>query len=288
MFPGPGVSMTASPQSGQPLARLAELAEVVSLRQQLPFNMGMARVGNPSPTDGLVQLSIPVRSEDHQHGSVSAVLSKRPSLHDVHVATKRPKMAVGKSSVASTSDDEDDQSEDTNDDLKDVRFREYQAEIWSEKFEDLCEFRRQYGHCHVSHTFTDNAPLAQWVKRQRYQFKLKLEGKRSTLSDERVRLLNQIGFIWNSHDVVWEERWYELLAFKQMHGHCIVPSNYDKNPQLAIWVKVRTNIWAVCVVIGRETDGLSLNFFHSIFPGFIVRSGNAGNSNSGKKTSLRA
>ena len=29
-----------------------------------------------------------------------------------------------------------------------VRFREYQAEIWSEKFEELCTFRRFYGHCH--------------------------------------------------------------------------------------------------------------------------------------------
>lgn len=225
-------------QSGQPLARLAELADVVSRRQQLPFTgMGMTIAGNPAPpgTDSLTQRSVPVRSEG-QPGAVSSGLRKRPSLPEVLVSTKRPKM-VGKPSSTSTSDDEDDQSEDSNDELKDVRFREYQAEIWSEKFEDLCEFRRQYGHCHVPHTFTDNAPLAQWVKRQRYQFKLKLEGKRSTLSDERVRLLNQIGFIWNSHDVVWEERWYELLAFKQMHGHCIVPSNYDKNPQLAIWVK---------------------------------------------------
>ena len=93
---------------------------------------------------------------------------------------------------------------------------------------------------------------AQWVKRQRYQYKLKLEGKRSTLSDERVKLLNQIGFIWNSHDVVWEERWHELIAFKNTHGNCIVPSNYDKNPQLAVWVKVcvyRIDVFIIIVAI---------------------------------------
>lgn len=243
--------MKASPQSGQPLTRLAELAEVVSRRQQLPFGMGMTMLGNnPSATESLVQRSIPLHPEDQLNPvSVSAVLRKRPSIPEVVAApSKRPKL-TGKLSSTSTSDDEDDQSEDSNDELKDVRFREYQAEIWSEKFEDLCEFRRQYGHCHVPHTFTDNAPLAQWVKRQRYQFKLKLEGKRSTLSDERVRLLNQIGFIWNSHDVVWEERWYELLAFKQIHGHCIVPSNYDKNPQLAIWVKVRILVCCISMMM---------------------------------------
>jgi hypothetical protein len=37
-----------------------------------------------------------------------------------------------------------------------VRFREYQAEIWSEKFEELCLFRREHGHCHVPHHFQEN------------------------------------------------------------------------------------------------------------------------------------
>lgn len=117
-----------------------------------------------------------------------------------------------------------------------VQFREYQAEIWSEKFEDLCEYRKCYGNCHVPQHYK-NAALAQWVKRQRYQYMLKTSGKRSTLSDDRVRLLNKIGFIWNSHDAVWEERWNELLQFKRVHGHCNVPSKYEENPSLAIWVK---------------------------------------------------
>lgn len=118
-----------------------------------------------------------------------------------------------------------------------VRFREYQAEIWSEKFEELCTFRRFHGHCHVPHHYNQNAGLAQWVKRQRYQYKLKLDSKRSTLSDERVRLLNKIGFIWNSHDAVWEERLQDLIGYKRVHGHCIVPSNFESNPQLAVWTK---------------------------------------------------
>ncbi|CAJ1949733.1 unnamed protein product [Cylindrotheca closterium] len=126
---------------------------------------------------------------------------------------------------------------DTDANGKVIQFRQYQAEIWSEKFEDLIEFRKMFGHCHVPHYYQQNAPLAQWVKRQRYQYKLKVDGKRSTLSDERIRLLNKIGFIWNSHDAVWEERWNELAIYKRLHGDCVVPSNYEKNPQLAVWVK---------------------------------------------------
>jgi hypothetical protein len=64
-----------------------------------------------------------------------------------------------------------------------------------------------------------------------------VEGKRSTLSDERVRLLNTIGFVWNSHDAVFHERLQDLTLFKQTHGHCVVPSNYEQNVQLAVWTK---------------------------------------------------
>jgi Helicase associated domain len=57
------------------------------------------------------------------------------------------------------------------------------------------------------------------------------------LSDERVRLLNTIGFIWNSHDAVFAERLQDLILFKSIHGHCMVPSTYEANVQLAIWTK---------------------------------------------------
>lgn len=240
MFPGP--ALTHQGPKEQTLSRLAEIAEAVS-RQSHAVNF--ARSMSVSEK-GLT----PQPSARHcmQAGTVASALRKKsagsstfPARHSLPVPTaKRAKIANKLASPAPRlqSGDED-VSADGSDDIKDVRFREYQAEIWSEKFEDLCEFRRQYGHCHVPHTYTENAPLAQWVKRQRYQYKLKTEGKRSTLSDERVRLLNNIGFIWNSHDVVWEERCNELLAFKRINGHCIVPSNYEQNPQLAVWVKVR-------------------------------------------------
>ena len=104
--------------------------------------------------------------------------------------------------------DSDDASSDADSALK---FRAYQAENWTVKFEELIEFRNQYGHCLVPNAFPENAALAQWVKRQRYQFKLKQESKRSTMSDERVSALNEIGFIWDSHSAIWDERLSELI-----------------------------------------------------------------------------
>ena len=69
------------------------------------------------------------------------------------------------------------------------------------------------------------------------RYKLLQEGKRSTLTPDRVRLLEAEGFIWNSHDQSWAEKLQELSDFAKEFGNCNVPSNFTANPQLAVWVK---------------------------------------------------
>lgn len=117
------------------------------------------------------------------------------------------------------------------------RFRPYQSGQWSEKFAELCQYRQRMGHCLVPHTFNENLPLARWVKRQRYQYKLMVEGKPSTMTEERVTALQDIGFVWDSQGAAWEERLAELMDFVRIFAHANVPSNYAENPQLATWVK---------------------------------------------------
>ena len=118
-----------------------------------------------------------------------------------------------------------------------LRFRSYQAENWTGKFEELLDFRLKRGHCLVPYMFGENSSLAEWVKRQRHQYKLKNEGKHSALSEDRIEALETIGFVWNSHDAIWEERWKELCIYKDINSNCNVPSKYLLNPQLAVWVK---------------------------------------------------
>jgi hypothetical protein len=118
-----------------------------------------------------------------------------------------------------------------------VRFRSHQAESWMEKYEELLDFRLSSGHCLVPNQYPANPSLAEWVKRQRYQYKLKGMGKHSSMSDDRVVALQKLGFVWNSHDAVWEERLKELKQYKNLFGDTNVPSKYEPNPQLAIWMK---------------------------------------------------
>lgn len=118
-----------------------------------------------------------------------------------------------------------------------VRFRSHQAESWMAKFEELLDFRLKNGHCLVPNAFKDNLSLAEWVKRQRYQHKLKILGQHSTMTDDRMAALEKLEFVWNSHDAVWEERLKELKEYKAIFNDCNVATNYEPNPQLAIWIK---------------------------------------------------
>jgi Helicase associated domain len=203
----------AGPQPAQQRLKREQRTQFIRHAPFLPQHLPMLSEENPQTSESskLQKLMDEVQSRHHQDGE------------------EETDDAAGPNEDVSDSDDEQSPNG--------VRFREYQAEIWSEKFEELCAFRRVHQHCHVPNQYAENVGLAQWVKRQRYQFKLKMEAKHSTLSDARIRLLNTIGFIWNSHDAVWEERLQDLLHFKSTHGHCVVPSNYEPNPQLAVWTK---------------------------------------------------
>ena len=63
---------------------------------------------------------------------------------------------------------------------------------WSQRYLELVAYKNHYGNCFVPHNWLGNRPLAQWVKRQRHQYKLKKQGMHSTLTDEREGLLEEL------------------------------------------------------------------------------------------------
>jgi hypothetical protein len=115
------------------------------------------------------------------------------------------------------------------------RFRPYQAGRWFEMFYELADYRQKNGHCVVPRGHKENVPLGGWVKRQRHQHKLLLEGKRSTLTPDRVKALEELGFVWDSQETKWSQRLHELIAFHMAYFHCNVTPG--ANPQLVTWIK---------------------------------------------------
>jgi hypothetical protein len=113
--------------------------------------------------------------------------------------------------------------------------------IWSERFEQLLEFKLQFGHCLVPQKYATNPTLGTWVSTQRKTYKLYQEGKPSPMTAEHIRALDGIGFDWGRSKTevasTWSERFRELCEFKVQFGHCLVPQQYAANPTLGKWVK---------------------------------------------------
>jgi hypothetical protein len=59
------------------------------------------------------------------------------------------------------------------------------------------------------------------------------------LTDERIQVLNSVGFIWDviqaDNDERWKKRFSDLVAYKRQHGHCNAPQSTD----LGKWVKMQ-------------------------------------------------
>jgi len=67
---------------------------------------------------------------------------------------------------------------------------------WDERFEELCQYHEEYGHCNVPTKWTKNSALGRFVSTLRSQYKDWIKGKETQMTRERVELLESIGFSW--------------------------------------------------------------------------------------------
>ena len=108
---------------------------------------------------------------------------------------------------------------------------------WNEWFEQLREFKAQFGHCRVSRREdSPNPKLGKWVTNQRQNYKIYSEGKPSCITVERIRELESVEFEWDLLADFWSVRFRDLCEFKVESGHCFVPLRYSPKPKLGRWV----------------------------------------------------
>jgi len=102
---------------------------------------------------------------------------------------------------------------------------------WEFWFGLLEQFKKAEGHCRVLAGFKlNNFNLGIWVSRQRTC--------KSKLTPERQRRLDEIGFVWDPYADDWEEGFSYLLRFKEIEGHCRVPTTFKlEGFNLGGWVE---------------------------------------------------
>ena len=111
---------------------------------------------------------------------------------------------------------------------------------WDGRYEQLKAYRSTYGDCNVPRGWSNNPQLGTWVRTQRYQYRLYKEGKKSSMTEERLNKLNEIGFEWILVVLTeWNDRYEELKAYRSKYGDCNVPQKWNDNPQLGTWVQTQ-------------------------------------------------
>jgi len=102
---------------------------------------------------------------------------------------------------------------------------------WEDRIKELKEFRDLNGHCRVPIGHTS---LGDWVSKTRRDYKLWKQGEKSSMTPERERELMELGFVFEAGKTPerregriksWEERFEDLKAYKELHGHTVVPQN---------------------------------------------------------------
>lgn len=120
---------------------------------------------------------------------------------------------------------------------------------------ELLRFRLQKGHTRVPSTY---GTLGIWVYRLRVQYQAwekhhhpdqrnhnhhnhNNHNNRGAwdLTPDRIEVLDSLEFVWDlfkyQSDQVWNDRYDELVQYKQLHGHCNVPQTSPG--ELGKWVK---------------------------------------------------
>lgn len=118
-------------------------------------------------------------------------------------------------------------------------------ESWDHKYGQLCAFKSKYGHCNVPFSRSkangeEFEGLGTWVQRQRAAKKRTKTG--FLFPPDRLARLEEIGFLWDARDVIWNEKFQELKKFREDHGHCNVPRENKGNTKLRTWLKTQRTI----------------------------------------------
>jgi len=108
---------------------------------------------------------------------------------------------------------------------------------WMDGLEHFRKFRSQYGHSNVTEKSAKafgRPALHRWVRRQRNVRQLGDTGRGEPMPADRIKLLDDEGFVWDSTEERWNKFFDKLVEFKRTNGHCVL--KHSEGP-LYTWAK---------------------------------------------------
>jgi hypothetical protein len=117
----------------------------------------------------------------------------------------------------------------------DTKLEETTATPWDVWYELLVAYKTEHGNCLVPYFYVTPNGYALWY----WVSKLRCDKADGLLTDEQIRQIDELEFVWVLQDHTWENGFAALQAYKAEHGDCLVPSGYltrDQYP-LGTWVR---------------------------------------------------
>lgn len=115
---------------------------------------------------------------------------------------------------------------------------------WMNRYQELVDYARHHGDCNVPAEYPPNQALAKWVSDQRVHYKRQTDGEWSSMSPERKKLLNEVGFVWNTNDARWMDKYSELREHMRVHGMGSIPL-HRHNKSLRRWVDKQRELYRI-------------------------------------------
>lgn len=100
-----------------------------------------------------------------------------------------------------------------------LKTREAARRKWNKMFTKLKEYAEINGSCQVEGLLEEELALSEWCSSQR---KARNQAK---LTPQQIELLEELGFIWDLRDHVWNQSFSEMKLFQNEHGHTHPPTS---------------------------------------------------------------
>uniref|UniRef100_A0A7R9VYN5 Helicase-associated domain-containing protein n=1 Tax=Pseudictyota dubia TaxID=2749911 RepID=A0A7R9VYN5_9STRA len=105
---------------------------------------------------------------------------------------------------------------------------------WSSSYRELMQYKEEFGCVDVPRSY---GKLGRWVDTQRCAYRLRISGKASPMTDDRIAMLNEIQFNWDPSEKLFSKRLEELKNYTAKHGvDNVAPEDSDDFRQLHAWI----------------------------------------------------
>jgi hypothetical protein len=84
------------------------------------------------------------------------------------------------------------------------------------------------------------------------------------MTQERIDLLNELGFVWNLREMAWYQQLNSFKSFREEFGHSNVPVNCTKHRKLCMWVNVQRRQYVLMKRGERSMDPARVKVLDSI------------------------